>query len=62
MLALFTLFFSACTFEENLPQVDLEGTVRIPIDAATFTLGNGEDAREVTDACKAHNDIKPSGQ
>ena len=39
-----------CTFEENLPQVDLEGTVRIPVEAATFTLGQNDDAREVTDA------------
>jgi hypothetical protein len=50
MLAIFSIFFTACTFEENLPQIDLEGTVRIPIEAATFTLGQDEEAREITDA------------
>ena len=50
MLAIFSILFAACTFEENLPQVDLEGTVRIPVEAATFTLGQNDDAREVTDA------------
>ena len=50
MLVHFSILFATCTFEENLPQVDLEGTVRIPVEAATFTLGQNDDAREVTDA------------
>jgi hypothetical protein len=43
------LQFVGCTFEENLPHKDLTGTVRIPIEAMTITLGLNDDAREVTD-------------
>jgi hypothetical protein len=49
LISILPLLQLGCAFEENLPHKDLTGTVRIPIDSITITLGQEEDAREVTD-------------
>ena len=41
--------FSGCTFDEKLNVHDITGTVKIPIAAATFTLGLEDEAESVTD-------------
>lgn len=41
---------AACGFEENLPEIDIEGTIIVPREAATRTVYNEEgDEVEVTD-------------
>ena len=50
MNALLLLFLqTGCTFDEDLPHVDLAGKIRIPVEAKQFTLGTGEDARTIDD-------------
>jgi hypothetical protein len=38
-----------CSFDEDLPHVDLYGTVRLPIAAKSFVLGQGDEARTIED-------------
>lgn len=44
-------FGAGCAFQEDLPEEDLRGTVRIPIEAASFEFGDDVDNLEtITDA------------
>ena len=49
LLSILPLLQLGCTFDENLPHKDLVGTVRIPKEAITITVGQDDEAREITD-------------
>jgi hypothetical protein len=49
MITLSALLLTGCAFEENLPEKDFDGTVRIPVAATQFSYQFGETDDDVVD-------------
>ena len=50
-ISIIVLAATGCTFDEQLPQVDVQGTLILPREAATYTVVNPQNGEEteVTD-------------